>query len=104
MRLIGTADPGFTIGFNNTFRYKGFDLNFNFYGSFDRRMMDPTRMAYGVNAWGMAQYGYNGLRSLDDRWLPDKPSTKIPVLSLPVRLMDTETGSMKMLGISAYKI
>lgn len=78
MRLIGTADPGFTIGFNNTFRYKGFDLNFNFYGSFDRRMMDPTRMAYGVNAWGMAQYGYNGLRSLDDRWLPDKPSTKNP--------------------------
>ena len=41
-------------------------------------MMDPTRMAYGVNAWGMAQYGYNGLRSLDDRWLPDKPSTKNP--------------------------
>ena len=35
-------------------------------------------MAYGVNAWGMAQYGYNGLRSLDDRWLPDKPSTKNP--------------------------
>lgn len=70
-RLLGSSDPGFTIGFNNTFRYKGFDLNFNFYGSFDRVMMDPTRMAYGVSAWGMAQYGYNGLRCLDDRWMPD---------------------------------
>lgn len=78
MRLLGTSDPGFTIGFNNTFRYKGFDLNFNFYGSFDRVMMDPTRMAYGVSAWGMAQYGYNGLRSLDDRWMPDNPSTTNP--------------------------
>lgn len=78
MRLLGTNDPGFTIGFNNTFRYKGFDLNFNFYGSFDRVMMDPTRMAYGVSAWGMAQYGYNGLRSLDDRWMPDNPSTTNP--------------------------
>ena len=29
-RLLGSSDPGFTIGFNNTFRYKGFDLNFNF--------------------------------------------------------------------------
>ena len=77
-RLLGSSDPGFTIGFNNTFRYKGFDLNFNFYGSFDRVMMDPTRMAYGVSAWGMAQYGYNGLRCLDDRWMPDNPSTKNP--------------------------
>lgn len=78
MRLLGTNDPGFTIGFNNTFRYKGFDLNFNFYGSFDRVMMDPTRMEYGVSAWGMAQYGYNGLRCLDDRWMPDNPSTTNP--------------------------
>ena len=78
MRLLGTSDPGFTIGFNNTFRYKGFDLNFNFYGAFDRVMMDPTRMEYGVSAWGMAQYGYNGLRCLDDRWMPDNPSTKNP--------------------------
>ena len=29
-RLLGSSDPGFTIGFNNTFRYKGFDLNSNF--------------------------------------------------------------------------
>lgn len=78
MRLLGTSDPGFTIGFNNTFRYKGFDLNFNFYGSFDRFMQDPTRMAYGASAWGMAQYGYNGLHSLDDRWMPDNPSTTNP--------------------------
>lgn len=77
-RLLGSSDPGFTIGFNNTFQYKGFDLNFNFYGSFDRVMMDPTRMAYGVSAWGMAQYGYNGLRCLDNRWMPDNPSTKNP--------------------------
>ena len=41
-------------------------------------MQDPTRMAYGASAWGMAQYGYNGLHSLDDRWMPDNPSTTNP--------------------------
>jgi len=41
-------------------------------------MMDPTYMAYGSTADGISQYGYNGLRILDKRWMPDKPSTVYP--------------------------
>ena len=35
-RLLGTSDPDFTIGFNNTVRYKGFDFNMYFYGEVGR--------------------------------------------------------------------
>ncbi|GHT11104.1 SusC/RagA family TonB-linked outer membrane protein [Bacteroidia bacterium] len=77
-RLIGSSDPGFILGLGNTLKYKGFDLSFNFYGMFDRMMEDPTRMAYGVSSWPIAQYGYNGLRSIQQRWMPDNPSTTHP--------------------------
>lgn len=32
--IYGNADPKFMAGFNNTFRYKNFDLNIYFYGEF----------------------------------------------------------------------
>ena len=77
-RLIGTTDPGSIVGLSNHFRYKGFDLNIDFNGRFDWAMMDPTYMAFGVSADGIAQYGYNGLRILKTRWTPDRPSTTQP--------------------------
>ncbi|MDR1864696.1 MAG: SusC/RagA family TonB-linked outer membrane protein [Bacteroidales bacterium] len=77
-RLTGSRDPGFIIGLGNRIKYKGFDLGFHFYGMFQRVMEDPTRMAYGVSSWPIAQYGYNGLRSVRNRWMPDRPSTTHP--------------------------
>ena len=77
-RLLGSQDPGFIMGLANRVIYKGIDFNFNFYGMFDRIMEDPTRMAYGYDAWGMAQFGLNRLRSIKNRWLPDNPSTRWP--------------------------
>jgi len=77
-RLMGTSDPGYIAGITNHFRIKDFDFSFSFNGLFDRVMMDPTYMAYGSTADGISQYGYNGLRILDKRWMPDKPSTIYP--------------------------
>lgn len=77
-KLLGTMDPGPVLGLNNRLYYKNFDFSFDINALFNRRMMDPTYMAYGVTADGIAQYGYNGLRIVQDRWMPDKPSTKNP--------------------------
>ena len=77
-RLLGSRDPGFIMGLSNRIIFRGFDLSFHFYGMFDRTMEDPTRMEYGYSAWGMAQFGQNRLRSVKNRWLPDKPSDRWP--------------------------
>jgi TonB-linked SusC/RagA family outer membrane protein len=45
---FGNADPGYMIGFNNTFVFKGFDLNIYLYGFFDRLMTDPNS-SIGIN-------------------------------------------------------
>lgn len=76
--LIGTSDPGWLAGMTNTFKYKNFDLTIQLNGMFDRLMQDPTAMAYGISGDGIAQYGYNALRSIKNRWTWDNPSTKQP--------------------------
>jgi TonB-linked SusC/RagA family outer membrane protein len=77
-RLMGTSDPGYIAGLSNHFTYRSFDLRVDLNAMFDRQMMDPTKMAFGVSADGIAQYGYNGLRTLNTRWTPDNPSTTQP--------------------------
>ena len=77
-RLLNSRDPGFLMGLTNIIRYKQFDFSFNFYGMFDRIMQDPTKLSYGYDTWGMAQFGYNRLRSVKNRWLPSNPSTEWP--------------------------
>lgn len=76
--LIGTQDPGWMAGMINTLRYKDFDFSFQFNGMFDRRMMDPTEMAYGLGGGDIARYGYNALTIIKNRWTWDNPSTKYP--------------------------
>lgn len=76
--LLGTSDPGPVVGFTNRLTYKNFDFSFDINGMFNRRMVDPTYMAYGASADGIAQYGYNGLKIVQERWMPDKPSTTNP--------------------------
>jgi TonB-linked SusC/RagA family outer membrane protein len=77
-RLMGSTDPGCIIGLTNRLRWKNVDLSFDINGMFGRTMMDPTAMALGLSADGIAQYGYNGLRMLKNRWMPDNPSTTQP--------------------------
>lgn len=77
-RLYMRREPKFSMGLTNRFTYQNFDFSFELNGLFGRKMMDPTYMAYGASADGIAQYGYNGLRIVKNRWMPDKQSTTIP--------------------------
>lgn len=77
-KLIGSQDPGWLAGMTNTFRYKNLDLSFQLSGMFDRRMQDPTELEYGITGSDIADYGYNALRSVKNRWTWDNPSTKYP--------------------------
>lgn len=76
--LIGSQDPGWLAGMTNHLRYKDWELSFQFNGMFDRKMEDPTEMAYGLGAGDMATYGYNALSIIKNRWTWDHPSTIYP--------------------------
>jgi TonB-linked SusC/RagA family outer membrane protein len=77
-RLIGTADPSLIAGLGNSLTYKNLTLDFFFNGMFGRKLADPNYLAYGVSAEGIYTYGYNGLRTVKDRWTPTNPSTTHP--------------------------
>ncbi len=77
-RLIGTSDPSLIAGMGNSINYKNFTLDFFFNGMFGRKFADPNYLAYGVGAEGIYTYGYNGLRTVKDRWTPTNPSTTHP--------------------------
>lgn len=77
-KLLGTSDPGYMVGLTNIISYKNFTLNFDFNGLLGRRMADPNYTAYGFSAYGVADGGYNALRSVKDRWTPTNPSTTNP--------------------------
>ena len=77
-RLLGTVDPSAMAGITNILTYKNFSLNFDFNALFGRRIADPNYVAYGFSAYGIYANGYNGLKSVKDRWTPTNPSTKNP--------------------------
>lgn len=77
-KLLGTVDPSLMTGITNIFTYKNFTLNFDFNALFGRRIADPNYVAYGFSAYGIYANGYNGLRTVKERWTPQNPSTKHP--------------------------
>ncbi len=77
-KLIGTTDPGWLAGLNNVFRYKDFEFSFMFNGMFDRKIQDPTMAFYGINSYGVAGSGLNGLKTNLERWTPTNPSSRYP--------------------------
>ncbi len=46
-QVIGNAQPLFTFGWNNTFRYKNFDCTMFFRGVYGNDVLNVTRWAYG---------------------------------------------------------
>jgi len=83
--LLGSSQPGWTFGLNNTFRYKQFDLGIFFYGMMDRLLYDTNRQ---VNT-SMENIGNNnGIKDfLSDVW-----STQNPTGTLPTQLRRTYVG------------
>ena len=76
--LIGRSDPGYSIGFNNTFYYKDLDLNIYAYGVFDQLAYNSIKEKY--IAWGshMHDYGYNLWVEAAKRWSTDNPDGIYP--------------------------
>lgn len=50
LQFIGNAQPIFTYGWNNTLRYKGWDLTIFLRGNYGNDILNVKRWAYGPNA------------------------------------------------------
>ena len=76
--LLGTYDPGFSMGFGNTFSWKGFDLNIFFYGMFDRIVNNATRGKYSIPEIRRILNGQNMMHEVSQRWSKDNPNATLP--------------------------
>jgi TonB-dependent starch-binding outer membrane protein SusC len=74
--IIGNPNPDFTWGFNNTFSYKGFDLNIFIQGSHGNDMLNFTAMELETLS-GKANASKVALRA----WTAENPNTDIPKAS-----------------------
>tara|TARA_R110002050_G_scaffold15880_2_gene48508 strand:+ start:3447 stop:6863 length:3417 start_codon:yes stop_codon:yes gene_type:complete len=61
--IVGNYAPDFTYGFSNSFKYKGFDLNVAFQGSYGGEILNLLRR-YNANGEG----NFNNTRELLNRW------------------------------------
>lgn len=78
---VGTYAPKFTMGLNNTLRYKGFDLNFFLYASVGGYRWPVTKVEHGVyGGYGtqMLRDNYNYLKEIKNRWTSDNMDTNMP--------------------------
>ena len=76
--LLGTYDPGFSMGLANTFSYKGFDLNIFFYGMFDRVVNNATRGKYSIPEVRRLLEGQNMMTEVKDRWSSTNTDATLP--------------------------
>ncbi len=83
MVIYGSTDPGYLMGFNNTLRWKNFDLNIYFYGQFDMLTTGSYKdlwLTGASNMTGVANLyrGYNMPTSVADVWTADNQSGTRP--------------------------
>ena len=71
--IIGDPTPDFVFGFNNDFRFKGFDLNIFFQGQVGGDIYNFTRLELENPAGGD-----NRLATVSNRWTPANTNTDIP--------------------------
>ncbi|WP_456087329.1 TonB-dependent receptor [Parabacteroides sp.] len=80
--FYGNEDPGFLLGFNNTFRWKDFDLNVYFYGQFNKltagSYMDTWLTGDGQMNVGRLGVNYNMPVSVKNVWTHDNQDSKRP--------------------------
>jgi TonB-linked SusC/RagA family outer membrane protein len=63
--ILGNSNPNWTMGWNNTFSFKGFDLGINLYG----------RMGYVASLGGEAMTAHANQREID-YWTPDNTGSE----------------------------
>jgi TonB-linked SusC/RagA family outer membrane protein len=71
--IIGNSNPDFFGGFNNSFAYKGFDLNVFVQGNFGNEILN-----YGTFDLLNLTGGNNQSARALDRWTPERPGNTIP--------------------------
>lgn len=69
--ILGNSNPRWTLGWNNSFRFKGFDLGINTY----------SRLGYMADVGGEAMTAHSNQRQVD-YWTPDNPNAEFqkPIL------------------------
>ncbi|MFA9190387.1 TonB-dependent receptor [Flavobacterium sp. FZUC8N2.13] len=94
--IIGNSNPNWTMGWNNTFNYKGFELSTLLYG----------RMGYTASLGGEALTGTSNQRQVD-YWTPDNPNAEFqkPLLGqASAGSMDANSGLLGFTKASFVKI
>lgn len=81
--IYGSKDPGYLLGFNNSFRYKNFDMNIYFYGQFGVYNTGSYKDLWLTGADGMTGIvnmyrGYNMPETAKDVWSHDNPTASRP--------------------------
>ncbi|NMA74680.1 MAG: SusC/RagA family TonB-linked outer membrane protein, partial [Bacteroidales bacterium] len=84
---LGNGLPKVYMGWNNTFRYKGFDLNLQFTGQFGYKILNAQRSYYENNS-----IAYNRLKSAAN-WRPAINTDGTPFI-------DPDTGKQKQVRLS----
>ena len=74
--IIGRGLPIHTGGFNNNFRYKGFDLNVFLQWSYGNDIINANRYIFEGNI--LARTNLNQFASFENRWTPTNTNTLIP--------------------------
>ncbi len=73
LTVIGDPNPDFIAGLNNTFQYKGIDLNVFFQASFGNDILSYTLLELNT-----LQGANNATTLALDRWTPANPNTNVP--------------------------
>lgn len=76
-RILGHAQPKFTMGWSNHFSYKNFDLSIALRGSYGNDVFNGTKLAFGNPNNGLPTLG--GLKDMLDE--ADRGLTSTPVIS-----------------------
>lgn len=76
--ILGTPTPKWTIGWNNTFRYKGFDLSLYTFARLGQMIENNYYYTMFNNAFALDIH--NGLNL--NYWLPDNPVNTIPTATV----------------------
>lgn len=78
LTIIGNPNPKFTFGFNNEFRYKGFELVVFINGS-----QGNDIYSYQLQELeNLGAYGYNSTKEALRRWSPTNTNTDVPMKNL----------------------
>lgn len=75
--LLGSQDPAFLFGFNNTLRYKNFDLNVYFYGEANALKGQSYYESWAMMGYGLQQ-GRNSSKGFAETWSHENQNAKFP--------------------------